>query len=180
MRNGPQRQQKVPVGDPIRDYDVPSDVEGPDGTQDSMAHMTFPKVSSSLPEYMLYIENISLNEDAGEETEGIPGDPDSNDREWIPEFHDTLESGDSDFEEDDVDDPRGSKDGLDSWCMQPEAFTPVHLTMEQLAEYYRKSSWNSASVDFVKSRDDFTGPTPGLKGPTVCGVSRPKRVFNLY
>ena len=33
------------------------------------------------------------------------GDFDSSDREWIAEFHDMLESGDSDFEEDDVDEP---------------------------------------------------------------------------
>ena len=76
----------------------------------------------AFPEHMLYIENIYLNEDhfdedIGEETEGISGDPDSSDKEWIPEFHDTLESGDSDFEEDDVDEPCGSEDGLDSWCM---------------------------------------------------------------
>ena len=84
--------------------------------------MTFPKVSSSLPKYMLHIENIYLNEDhsdedAGEETKGILDDPNSSDMEWIPELHDTLESGNPDFEEDDVDDPCGSKDGLDSWCM---------------------------------------------------------------
>ena len=59
--------------------------------------------------------------------------------EWILEFHDTLESGDSDFEEDDVNDLCGTEDGLDSWCMQPKAFAPVHLTMEQLASYYKKS-----------------------------------------
>ena len=52
--------------------------------------------------------------------------------------------------------------------------------MEQLAEYYKKSSWSSVSVDFVKSQDDFTGPTPGLRGLTVRGVPRPERVFNLY
>lgn len=39
----------VPPGNPIRDYNVPSDVEGVDGTQDSTMRMTFPKVSTSLP-----------------------------------------------------------------------------------------------------------------------------------
>ena len=35
--------------------------------------------------------------------------------------------------------------------MQPEAFAPVHLMMEQLAEYYNKSLWSSVNVDFVRS-----------------------------
>ena len=40
------------VGCPIADYDVPSDTEGVDGTQDSTARDIFPKVSLGLPEYM--------------------------------------------------------------------------------------------------------------------------------
>ena len=52
--------------------------------------------------------------------------------------------------------------------------------MDQLAEYYKKSLWSSASVEFVRTRDGFTGLTPGLKGPTLRGVPRPEQVFNLY
>ncbi|KAG0578692.1 hypothetical protein KC19_4G042700, partial [Ceratodon purpureus] len=41
-----------PPGLPIADYDVPEDEEGVDGTQNSTARMTFPKVSHDLPDYM--------------------------------------------------------------------------------------------------------------------------------
>jgi len=43
-----------PEGDPIADYDLSSNVEGMDGTQDSTTQQAFPKVSSSLPNYMLF------------------------------------------------------------------------------------------------------------------------------
>ncbi|KAG0618405.1 hypothetical protein M758_4G061300 [Ceratodon purpureus] len=41
-----------PPGLPIADYDVPEDEEGVDGTQNSTARMTFPKVSHDLHDYM--------------------------------------------------------------------------------------------------------------------------------
>lgn len=41
-----------PRGLPIKDYDVPEDEEGVDGTQNSTARMTFPKVSRSFPDFM--------------------------------------------------------------------------------------------------------------------------------
>lgn len=56
------RQALEPKGDPIGDYDVPSDVEGVDGTQDSTTRQTFPKVSSSLPDYMVFGTKSSDNE----------------------------------------------------------------------------------------------------------------------
>lgn len=95
---------------------------------------------------------------------------DSSDADWIPSFKDTLDSGDSDFDVDIVDEMAEHDDGLFEWCMRPQAFTPVHMDMDKLAQYYRKSSWNSSSVDFVRSRDNFSGPLPGLKCPQVAGT----------
>jgi hypothetical protein len=42
-----------PPGEPIQDYEVPATMEGIDGTEDSTARSTFPKVSTSLPEYLV-------------------------------------------------------------------------------------------------------------------------------
>ena len=164
-------------GYPIADYDAPSDTEGVDGTQDSTARVTFPKVSHGLPDYML-CTNTSLLSDDGVD----PGllEADSSGEEWLPDFADTIESSDSDFEVDNLDGGEHPAPGLERWCMSPEAFTPVHMDMEQLAEYYRKESWNSSSVDFVRTRDNFIGPTPGLKSIDIQGVPLPHTVFELY
>ena len=64
--------------------------------------------------------------------------------------------------------------------MSPDSFTPVPMDTAQLADYYRKGSWNSANVDFVRSRDNFTGPMPGLKSPMPNGVPLPHTVFDMY
>jgi hypothetical protein len=164
-------------GCPITDYDAPSDTEGVDGTQDSTARDTFPKVSLGLPEYMQCSNsNMQSNSQLGFGMTTV----DSSGDEWLPEFCDTVESSDSDFEVDNVDKNEQLAPGLEKWCMTPESFTPVHMDTAQLAEYYRKESWSSGSVDFVRSRDNFTGPTPGLKTPIHDGVPLPHRVFELY
>ena len=64
--------------------------------------------------------------------------------------------------------------------MRPDAFRPTPLSMEQLEQYYRRASWSSASVDLVRSRDNFMGPTPGLKQTDPSKVPKPERVFNMY
>ena len=162
---------------PITDYDAPSDTEGVDGTQDSTARDTFPKVSLGLPEYML-CSNSNVQSDS-QMGFGMTS-ADSSGDEWLPEFCDTVESSDSDFVVDNVDESEPLAPGLEKWCMTPESFRPVHMDTAQLAEYYRKESWSSGSVDFVRSRDNFTGPTPGLKTPIHDGVPLPHRVFELY
>lgn len=54
-----------PPGEPIANFDVPSNVEGIEGTEDSTARTTFPKVSRSLPEYLLvgHVVNESTDVD---------------------------------------------------------------------------------------------------------------------
>lgn len=91
--------------------------------------------------------------------------PDSSKAEWLPEFLDTIESEDSDFDVHEEDESVDPTTGLETWCMRPENFNPVHLEPHQLAQYYRRESWNSDSVDFVRSRENFTGPRPKLKYP---------------
>ena len=164
-------------GYPIPDYDAPSDTEGVDGTQDSTARVTFPKVSHGLPAYMLN-PNTSMQPDDGLDL-GLDS-ADSSGEDWLPDFGDTIESGDSDFDVDNLDENEPRAPGLERWCMSPESFAPVHMDSEQLAEYYRKESWNSSSVDFVRSRDNFTGPTPGLKSRYAQGVPQPHTMFNMY
>ena len=163
---------------PIKDYDTPSETVGVDGTQDLTARDTFPQVSLGLPDYM----NCSY--------ESVPPSngldmgvmsTDSSGEEWLPDFCDTLESSDSDFDVDNLDDSEPPAPGLERWCMSSESFTPVLMDTAQLAKFYRKESWNSASVDyFVRSRDNFTGPEPGLKSPTPRGIPQPHSVFDMY
>ena len=162
---------------PIADYDAPSDIEGVDGTQDSTARDTFPKVSIGLPEYM-FCSNTSVHSTGGVES-GM-GSADSSGDEWLPEFCDVLESSDSDFDVDNLDESGPPASGLERWCMTPDSFKPVHMDIDQLAQYYRKDSWNSGSVDFVRTRDNFTGPTPGLKSLGPEGIPLPHTVFDLY
>jgi len=166
-----------PVGHPIADYDAPSETEGVDGTQDSTARDTFPQVRFGLPDYM-HCSNASVPSNDVDEVGIMSGD--SSGEEWLPEWHDTIESSDSDFDVDNLDesDPLGT--GLEGWCMRPESFTPVPMDSEQLANYYRKESWNSASVDFVRSRDNFTGPLPGLKSRGPGGIPLQHTVFEMY
>ena len=162
---------------PIADYDAPSDTEGVDGTQDSTARDTFPQVSRGLPDYML-CSNMGVDTTGGVEMGFVSAD--SSGEEWLPEFCDTIESSDSDFDVDNLDESEPPAPGLERWCMSPEAFTPVHMESAQLAEYYRKESWSSSSVDFVRTRDNFTGPTPGLKAIRLEGIPLPHTVFDLY
>ena len=164
-------------GSPITDYDAPSDTEGIDGTQDSTARDTFPKVSLGLPEYML-CSNTNVQPDNVEDMGMASADSSGDD--WLPDFVDTIESSESDFDVDNLDENEPPAPGLEWWCMRPESFTPVHMDTAQLAQYYRKESWSSGSVDFVRSRDNFTGPTPGLKTPLPAGIPLPQGVFNLY
>jgi hypothetical protein len=166
-----------PVGCPITDYDAPSDTEGVDGTQDSTARDTFPKVSLGFPEYML-CANTPVPSADGQDMGVMSAD--SSGEEWLPEFCDTIESSNSDFDVDNLDETVNHQPGLEWWCMTPDSFTPVHMDSDQLADYYRKESWNSASVDFVRTRDNFTGPTPGLKSPIPEGIPLPHAVFDLY
>jgi hypothetical protein len=92
---------------PMRDYNVPSDVECEDGTQDSPGRKTFPKVNYSLPEYLLY-ENIAGGDDLFVDEEVEPDrthvDIDSSNREWYPDYMDCLESSDDAFDVDIVGD----------------------------------------------------------------------------
>lgn len=178
-----------PRGVPIKDYDLPEDEEGVDGTQNSTARMTFPKVSHDLPDYMqslkkkIVVASDDSQDEGHVETEEQPaGEVDSSDREWWPEFEDMAESGGSDFDHQVDRDEEDFEEvtGLEEWCMSEEAFTPVRLSMPQLAMHYRRESWSSSRVDFIGSRDNFTGPPPGLKSKTNCPVPEPHRVFNLY
>jgi hypothetical protein len=169
---------------PIQDFEVPSDVECEDGMQDSTTRRIFLKVSSSLPEYML-CNNIDEGciadfdtDDNNVEQSDI--DIDSSDREWFPDYRDCVYTSDDEFDVDIVDDDgRASEDFL-HWAMQPDAFKATPLGSEQLTQHYRKSSWNSDSIDFLGSRNNFTGPTPGFKNTNPDVVPRPKIVFDLY
>jgi len=98
----------------------------------------------------------------------------------MPAYKDVVDSSNSNFKVDNLDDTGEADVGLSQWCMRPESFAPVHMQMDELAHYYRKSSWNSSSVDFVRSRDNFIGPKPGFKCPQVGGIPQPDQVFNLY
>ena len=162
---------------PIDDYDAPSETEGVDGTQDSTTRDTFPQVSLGLPEYLLSC-NAPVTPAGGMDMGMV--ETDSSGEEWLPEFCDTIESSDSEFDVDNLDDSEPPAPGLEQWCMSPDSFTPVPMDTAQLADYYRKGSWNSASVDFVRSRDNFTGPMPGLKSPMPNGVPLPHTVFDMY
>jgi hypothetical protein len=166
-----------PGGCPIADYDAPSDTEGVDGTQDSTARVTFPQVSLGLPDYML-CSNTSLHSDDGVELGQLSAD--SSGEDWLPDFCNTIESSDSDFDVDNLDEGDVCGVGLERWCMSPDAFSPVHMDTTQLAQYYRKESWSSSNVDFVRSRDNFTGPEPGLKSCRSAGVPMPHAIFDLY
>jgi len=57
-----------------------------------------------------------------------------------------LESKDSNFYVDLVDESFEQDSGLIKWCMRPESFAPRIMDIDELVAYYRKSSWNSASV----------------------------------
>lgn len=164
-------------GCPIADYDAPSDTEGVDGTQDSTARVTFPQVSRGFPDYMM-CSNTSMHADDGAELGQLSAD--SSGEDWLPEFGDTVESSDSDFDVDNLDEGDVCGVGLERWCMTPGSFAPVHMDNKQLAEYYRKESWSLSSVDFVRTRDNFTGPEPGLKCCEPDGVPLPHAVFDLY
>ena len=177
----PPTEPAQPPGSPIADYDAPSDIEGADGTQDSTARMTFPKVSIGLPEYLQHKQKVKNA--AGKIIEKVVGSdvfPDSSDKEWLPEFEDTIESSESDFQVNGPDEAEPLEPGLEDWCMREESWAPVRLEPPELAHHYRKQSWNSASVGFVGSRDNFTGPIPGLKCGRPEGVPRPETVFELY
>ena len=73
----------------------------------------------------------------------------SSDKEWFCDFYDCIESSNDDFNVDILGSPTKSDDGFSQWCMQPEAFKAGPLDVDQLAMYYRRSSWTSDSVDFV-------------------------------
>ena len=167
----------LPGVHPIADYDAPSETEGVNGTHDSTARDTFPQVSIGLPDYM-HCSNASVPSTGGDEMEMMSED--SSGESWLPEWHDTIESSDSDFDVDNLDEREPPATGLERWCMSPESFTPEPMDSDQLAEYYRKESWNSASVDFVRSRDNFTGPQPGLKSHGAPGIPLPQTVFDMY
>lgn len=152
----------LPQGEPIWDYDVPSDIKSIDRTQDSTARTTFPMVSSSSTNYMLCSHIDSELENDLDGSSRRCNNSDSSDAKWLPEFRDTIESEDSNFNVDIMDDNVPVAPRLYDWCMRPESFTPTHFDVEQLAQHYRNVSWNSAGVDFVTNRDNFTGPTLGL------------------
>ena len=116
---------------PIDDYDAPSETEGVDGTQDSTARDTFPQVSLGLPHYLLS-SNAPVPPAGGLDV-GMD-ETDSSGEEWLPEFIDTIESSDSEFEVDNLDDSQPLPPGLEQWCMTPESFTPVPMDIDQLAE----------------------------------------------
>lgn len=122
-------------GDPIDDYEVPHNVDGVGGSQDSTARTTFSKVSYAFPAYILSggIESDTSEEDALERHDD---DAESSDRNWIPEYIDTVESSDDDFDIDIVDESMYSKEGLGDWCMTHESFAPVSMDMDQLAQHY--------------------------------------------
>lgn len=105
---------------------------------------------------------------------------DSSDAKWLPEFKDTIESKDLDFVVDSLDDSVPNPPGLEELCLRPQSFRPVPVDEKQLKTYYRKASWSLACVNFVLPRNNFTGPTSGLKCPKPQGVPLPHTVFELY
>jgi hypothetical protein len=119
-------------------------------------------------------------EDDEDDFERPSVDADSSDKDWLPDYEDIIESSDDDFDVDFVRSCAEEDAGLVNWCMHPEAFTLVHFDMAQLAQYYRLLSWSSASVDFVRSRDNFTRPTPGLRFCHPDWIPKPEIVFNMY
>ena len=105
---------------------------------------------------------------------------DSSNEEWLLEFRNTIESSNSDFDVDNLDESEPLAHGLERWCMSLELFTPMHMDSKHFAKYYRKESWNLSSVDFLRTRDNFTGPALGWKSPRPEGVPLPHAVFDLY
>jgi hypothetical protein len=88
-----------PAGDPIVDYDVPNDIEGVDGTQDSTARTTFPKVRTRLPNYMLDIDK-ECDDDQDNDFGLDYDDAASSDKDWLPDYRDVVESSEDDFDVD--------------------------------------------------------------------------------
>jgi len=127
-----------PPRDPIKDYGMPSDVEGIDGTQDSTARTTFPKVRYTFPKYLLctHLDFDDKEEDAL--PQGLDNAESSN-REWLPEFCDSVESYDDDFDVAYLDESDHNVLRLAKWCMRPESFVLVYLDIEQLTQHYRKA-----------------------------------------
>jgi hypothetical protein len=99
------------IGEPIAEYDVPSDQEGVDGTQDSTARTTFSKVSTRFLNYMLLAAKDSEG-DGEDDFKHTSVDADSSDREWLPDYEDVIESSNEDFDIDIVPDCTEEDAGL--------------------------------------------------------------------
>lgn len=158
-------------GVPISDYEEPSDMECVDGTLNSIARTTFPKVSTSLPQYFSYnIDN---------EVEASDNNNDSSGEDWIPSWADCVSSSDDDTE-DYIPPIVYDQEKIDAWCKSHNSYKAVPMDLEQLQMLYRPGSWGSTSVELLGSRDNFTGPTPGYKLGNETGLSKPEDTFLLY
>ena len=100
---------------------MPSDVEYEDGIQDSTARKTFPKVNSSLPNYMLYnnieeghVADFNTNDNNVEQSNI---DIDSSDREWFPDYRDYVNTSDNEFDIDIVNDDGRMREDFLHWAM---------------------------------------------------------------
>jgi hypothetical protein len=121
-------------------------------------------VSTELPAYLFCGDAQGNTTDCDDAEQDFPYVADnSSDKEWFPDFNGCVESSYDDFNVDIVGSPTKSDNGFSHWCMQPEVFKAGPLDVDQLAMYYRRSSWTLDSVDFVGTRDTFTGPATSFK-----------------
>lgn len=124
-------------------------MQGIDGTQNSTTRTTFPKVSYTLPEYFSHPQFYRESDEEEDTLIQDVDDAESSDRDWLPNFDDTLETDDEDVDLHCLHESGQYMPDLADWCMRPESFTPVYLDTTQLAFHYHPSSRNSNSVDFA-------------------------------
>jgi len=133
-------------------------------------------VSYSLLEYFLGVA-LPMS-DEGSDGEELWRDANSSASKWFPNYRDMVDSLDSDFEVDLVDESTYSS-ASGQWCMDPNAFKPVGLDEDRLAHHYRKEAWSSASVGLLGTRDKFSGSQPGFKFSKPKIVLQFEDIFNL-
>lgn len=119
--------------------------------------------------------------DGEEGEEALPCElGDSSGEEWIPEFGDVLSGSDCEEDFGDLAPRRPPILGdFHDWCHSASAFRTTHLDAAQLQAMYRVESWHADSVSLLGSRDNFCGPTPGLRHPPD-SLPQPLSVFDLY
>jgi hypothetical protein len=153
------------------------------GSQDSNMRTPFPKVRSTLPEY--------LHTDSSD-SDSTYSDCGSSGSDWLglldaKDFVDVDElQGDFDGEFDEESVPEDWDDTVEDWCVEGRFFEREYRarkfsTKEAFLQYYAEREWCSDHVRLLGSRDTFCGPTPGCTAPGVPGrVATPCDYWDLY